>query len=385
MQRTLFSWFERVFGPDAPRVRMEDVAAASPTAVEATVAWGPVSKEVATLAGALVPTSSVLLVPNIPQTLKDEVLALIPSGAWTVAGESPSALAARLAKLSFFEDAHVLKGGGAGKSRVRLLATKYGQPRRKGWSVQVQPPRRLPDGTLAADYLNYTAYGRLAEDWEADQMPTPIWHLDLLCWSAARSFLSDYCRQSPPTACQLIMYHALFGGAMGRHRDNFNSMQLGQVVCGEKQVQDLVDGSHHGGDANSQVVGSDVLIYTLEGSTAMQFVLSFPPPGNPLVGSIKAYEVHPSLCVPLSGGTLLVFKAIDDLFFCHESFFLSTADGTECRVALVFRWLQSVRSFNIVTKKIVLTEELQERQRSRKKAKVAKAARDRASLLAYTR
>lgn len=383
MQSVVSKW-ARAFGLVSPRVTMDDVLAATPTAVDASVAWGPITKEVATLAGALVPTSSVLLVPDIPQTVKDAVLALIPAGAWALPSDTPESLAARLSTLGFFEDAHVLKAGGAGRVRVRLLATTYSQPRRKSWSVEVAPPLRQPDGTWVAGYMNYTAYGRLAEDWEADQMPPPVWEVDLLCWSAARPFLCEYCQQRPPTAGQLIMYHALFHGAMGRHRDNFNCKQLGQVLWGERQVGDLVDGSHHGGDANSQVVGSDVLIYTLEGSVAMQFVLSFPPPGN-RQASMKAYEVHPSLSVPLGGGTLLVFKAIDDLFFCHEAFFLATSDGTSCRAAIVFRWLQSERSFNMVTNKMVLSEELQEKQRSRKKAKVAKAARDRASLLAYLR
>ena len=150
--RSVFSTWRRAFGLDSPRVTMDDVLAATPTAVDASVAWGPITREVTSLAGALVPTSSVLLVPDIPQTVKDAVLALIPAGAWALPSDTPASLASRLSSLGFFEEAHVLKAGGAGKRRLRLLETTYSQPRRKSWSVEVRPPSRQPDGNWAADY-----------------------------------------------------------------------------------------------------------------------------------------------------------------------------------------------------------------------------------------
>ena len=63
---------------------------------------------------------------------------------------------------------------------------------------------------------------------------------------------------------------------MGRHRDNYNSSHFDAVVSGKKRVAELQDGSHHGGDANSQLVGSSVLVWT-EGDADMTFALSFPP------------------------------------------------------------------------------------------------------------
>jgi hypothetical protein len=55
-------------------------------------------------------------------------------------------------------------------------------------------------------------------------------------------------------------------------------------------------------------------------------------------GRTKEYVVHPSLSVPLCGGTLFVFAPLDDLFFCHESRFSAKADGH--RFAFVYRWLR---------------------------------------------
>ena len=77
--------------------------------------------------------------------------------------------------------------------------------------------------------------------------------------------------------------------------------------------------SHHGGDANSQVLGSFVLVWT-DGDAPMDFKLSFPPPdardthrGN--------YLIHPLFTVSLSRGTLYVFSPLDDIFFCHSRLF----------------------------------------------------------------
>ena len=52
------------------------------------------------------------------------------------------------------------------------------------------------------------------------------------------------------------------------HRDNYKAEQMREVAEGSKAVEDLVEGSHHGGDANSQIIGSNVLVYT-DGSVKM--------------------------------------------------------------------------------------------------------------------
>ena len=106
-------------------------------------------------------------------------------------------------------------------------------------------------------------------------------------------------------------------------------------------MADFHEGNHHGGDANSQVLGSNVLVYT-EGDADMTFALSFAPPGRPGANSDE-YHMHPTFCTRLGAGTLLVFSPTDDLFFCHEAW-LEDGAGTH-RLAFVFRWLSQPRDF----------------------------------------
>jgi hypothetical protein len=83
-----------------------------------------------------------------------------------------------------------------------------------------------------------------------------------------------------------------------------------------------------------------VLLYT-EGDTAMDFRFSFP--GCDDLGSdIHDYITRTALTVRLSKGMLLIFKAPDDEFFCHEAAFhasslLNNPQGH--RFCFVFRWL----------------------------------------------
>ena len=63
----------------------------------------------------------------------------------------------------------------------------------------------------------------------------------------------------------------------------------------------------------------------------MDFALSFPPPHD-LYAGIQDYVIRPAFTARLGRGTLMVFKDIDDQFFCHEAWFdrlvLQTAGAT---------------------------------------------------------
>lgn len=99
-------------------------------------------------------------------------------------------------------------------------------------------------------------------------------------------------------------------------------------------------GSTHAGQENSQRIGSEVLLYT-EGDTAMDFRLSFPPCED-LGCDIADYITRTALTVRLSKGTLLIFKAPDDEFFCHEAAFRASSlpnNPQGHRFCFVFRWL----------------------------------------------
>jgi|TARA_B110000046_G_scaffold174979_1_gene199275 hypothetical protein len=105
-------------------------------------------------------------------------------------------------------------------------------------------------------------------------------------------------------------------------------------------------GSTHAGQENSQRFGSEVLLYT-EGDTAMDFRLSFPPCDD-LGCDIEEYITRTATTVRLSQGTLLIFKAADDEFFCHEAAFRASSlpnNPQGHRSCFVFRWLTVSSSF----------------------------------------
>jgi hypothetical protein len=180
------------------------------------------------------------------------------------------------------------------------------------------------DGNMIRDMFMYTAYGRLAHDWEAVVMPRPVYDLGVFLWKAAFPLLTLKSQAHPPNGCQLLLYYTAFNSCMGRHRDNYNSKQMAEVLAGRRSVCELVEGNHHGGDANSQLVGSHVLVYT-EGDADMNFALAFAPKNNP-TAVLDDYIITPQFCTKLGAGTLLVFSPVDDLFFTHEAWFFDT-DG----------------------------------------------------------
>jgi hypothetical protein len=135
------------------------------------------------------------------------------------------------------------------------------------------------------------------------------------------------------------------------------------------------------------VVNSNVLIWT-EGDADMTFALSYPPPTS-ICAPTEEYVIHPTFCVPLGAGTLLVFSPEDDLFFCHEAFFEYETGGSH-RMAFVFRWLTQARDFYTGedgckdVNKMKLSRELVERAAARKRQKAQKRENDkRASLRRY--
>ena len=216
--------------------------------------WGPISEEEARRAGASFPTSSVLFRPAVPEEIRAAALEVVPTDVLPRQGETIRGFVQRLAESSFLNDSHVLKDG-QGPRRVRLNGKSYPQPRRVDWSVVVKDERVDDDGDDVITLLNYTAYGREPTDWESHVMPRPVYDLGYILWRESWPLLTELCKKHPPPACQLLLYYVMFGGCMGRHRDNYNSSHFDAVASGEKCVAELHDGNHHGGDANSQLVG----------------------------------------------------------------------------------------------------------------------------------
>ena len=311
--------------------------------------WGPVPEEEAAKVGCLRAAHSVVVRPQISQHIVAAALQCVPAEVLPRADDTRETLAARLGASKFLDDAHVLNGGNGkrgryGQKRRRLNETCYAAPRRKSWSVVVVPQSTDEDGEAVVGLFNYSAYGRLAEDVRCAPMPRPVFTLGEHVWLAAMPYLSVEAKRCPPTHCQLLLYYVAFESCMGRHRDNYTVRHLRAMLEGEQAA-----GSTHASMENSQRLGSEVLLYT-EGSTPMEFTLSFPP-AQALDTDIHSYVMRSAFTPRLGRGSLMVFKDSDDQFFCHEAQFdqctLEEADLSGYRMCYVFRWCTSVKNFRV--------------------------------------
>lgn len=318
------------------------------------VVWGPVEKEIGEKYGALAGCKSILVRPVDAcgewRSIMERVRALIPKALLPCADDDTTSLVRRLAASDFLDDIHVLRGG-CGPQRVRLNATAYPQPRRVTWSVKAEEEEADAYEGCVPLYA-YTQYGRLPEDWRCRLMPPDVRALMHSAHNLARATgqLSPQCAASTPTACQLMMYYTAFKSSVGRHRDNFCKEHLVQYCSGVDLLNEMTSGHSASGDQNSQILGSDVLLWT-DGNAPMSLMLSFPDPEKSVDQDRKEYIICPSFCIPMGAGTLLIFKAIDDLLFCHEAAFgdmwLDFHGDGGYRFVYVFRWLQSVRRFSV--------------------------------------
>ena len=79
----------------------------------------------------------------------------------------------------------------------------------------------------------------------------------------------------------------------------------------------------------------------------MDFALSFPERG--MEGTdIANYIRRPELTIRLGRGTLLIFKAADDAFFCHEAAFrksVTSGNPSGLRMCFVYRCLTVAKVF----------------------------------------
>lgn len=304
------------------------------------VLWWPVSLQEAQKCGAHVPATSVLLRVRIDESMLAELNDIIPPGVRTCPGDTAASLAARLASCKWFDEIHV-KRGGKGPSLKLLVSSVYAQPRRVTWSVPVSDPFVDADGDLVQTLYLYGQFGHCPKDVRSRQMPLPVKNLMLLLWEVAHSMLGACSKACPPTICQLLAYHALFHGCIGRHRDFFTSDDAVDALVHDLDVLSKGSSRSIPTEGLSQLPMSDVLIWTT-GTATMALQLSFPGKlSDRGVRERKTYLIHPRLKVHCMDGTLFVFTALDDLHFCHEAKFVNLGDSLlGYRFAYVFRWVQ---------------------------------------------
>ena len=82
--------------------------------------WGPISPDESKAAGAIFPTASVLLRPNVDEGVVRAALGEIPKDLFPTDGDTPASLRDRLAASTWLEDSRVLKGG-KGPTKVNMV------------------------------------------------------------------------------------------------------------------------------------------------------------------------------------------------------------------------------------------------------------------------
>ena len=206
------------------------------------------------------------------------------------------------------------------------------------------------------------------------RQPSTQPHVDLLvcaCASQTLPLLSDRSRLlGAPPSCEVLFYTAALDQVTGRHRDVFTSRDLYEYYRTGKDP--------FAEDQWGQAKGTDVLIFTI-GTADMVMGLSFPVEKEDALD--RAMYIQPSaLNIPLLPGTLLVFKTLDDLFFCHEVRFPTSTTTTpapeglllraDYRAAIVFRWLNASeeRLYNLDTGRYVPSkDEIQKWKKAKKR------------------
>jgi hypothetical protein len=334
--------------------------------------WGPILQPAAKGCGALAAASSVLLFPTkLEPGLWYSVLELLPDALVSKMSDTSKSLSQRLASCDFLDPITTLSQGNGKKGYVLLNRTDYSQARRKSWSCTVeQSPLASANVNDCVNLLCYPHLYRPSKmDYYCAPMPMPVFVLGVELWKTAWPYLTEVSKKTPTNHCELLCYYTLFGGSMGRHRDNFKSNDLRDYLATGKDPR--------AGRASVQITDSNVLIWSM-GNAPMTMSLSFPPKdGDP--GERSSYIVHPTFQFELAAGTLFVFAPLDDLFFCHETEFLrrvlEAVGAAGHRFAFVYRWLEehSGRPFHADTGKVYASpEELAAWEVTRKAAQTVK-------------
>lgn len=230
--------------------------------------------------------------------------------------------------------------------------TTSSQPRRRSESVVVENIHQYmgSDGEgIGKDVITlfvYTSFGRHPDDWRGRPMRMSTFNLGLCVWRASWPYLTKISRLTPPTHCQILIYYALFHGAMGDHRDNSCTNDLKTMARG---IELGDEGHPSAGADNSQIVGSNVLVYTI-GNAPQTFTFKFANK-KCFFGKRETYETTPLFQFECANGTVSVLDPIDDVLMTHSVKFEDSFLNDEIkkkngyRIGWCFRWLQISKDF----------------------------------------
>ena len=258
-------------------------------AVGAKVETGRMTEEEAEAHGAAFPMRSVNLEVDIPKRVVDEATSTIPDALRPKDDDTAEKLLDRIKGDSYLDwiNGFYPKTFRTGiKQGLANFNTNPGshQPKRRSESVVVEPERQFKpspgrDGEGVGRWVwrlfNYTSFGRRFDDWRGVPMSWAWFVVGLFLWVACWPYLSPISRRSPPTHMQLLFYYYILKAAMGRHRDNSSAADIEKFINGEQLG---TAGHASGGAENSQMIGSNVMVFTLAGHVPHDFHARLFPP-----------------------------------------------------------------------------------------------------------
>ena len=122
--------------------------------------------------------------------------------------------------------------------------------------------------------------------------------------------------------------------------------------CSRESIQNGCIGKH-GGLANSQRPGSNVLVYSM-GNRPMEMAFHYPTPHEHITQSRESYITCPSFTMEYGNGYISVLDDVDDVMMLHEVYFVGeNNDAGAVRIAWVMRLLDNDQNFYASTSTLV--------------------------------
>jgi hypothetical protein len=160
-------------------------------------------------------------------------------------------------------------------------------------------------------------------------------------------YLTKISQARPPNALHNQFYFTLLETMMNKHKDNCCPQELEKIIGGKF---DSSAPRPTRGTFQSQVPGTNVILFSAGGNRPMTLKLWYPSRHNKLACR-EAVESNTRLQFPLGDGWITVLDPIDDILMFHSVFFAESSrhDTEGFRVAWVMRWLAQTQDYFVDT------------------------------------
>ena len=135
-----------------------------------------------------------------------------------------------------------------------------------------------------------------------------------------------------------------------------------------KKIQSGVDPREetrtHGGLANSQQSGSNVIIFSM-GSRPMTMAFKYPTPHSGITQHTKEYITCPDFCMEFGNGYICILDDVDDMMMLHEVYFEKKDEVNDAiRIAWIMRKLENCQNFYADSSTLVRTDAMKQNSKA---------------------